>query len=610
MTKNQTSTNVWTVVIVVLLLSIGMGIAAFVYRSTTQVREALAEEILEQQHDVSSLIQEYGNVMLSIERKRLDSNAKNQNALTNALSTAQSQLVQMRSNYSFERLDGAAKANTFIKPILEDVDQWTTQGLHGIAADDPFVLDLAAQRMQERYADIREISAEIDNVANELIAAQTDFLGRFRDSMLLLLAGFAMLSLTIATLLIRQRNLQTQLAIDQESNAQKLIEAETRGRLQAEEALLGSEQFLRATLNSLNSDIAILDHNGVISAVNMPWKSFVSSNEQQYADGGIGHHYETVFKSTAATELERDGIHMATSMVADVLSGKSDEMFFEYPCHRDEKRQWSLVSMSTFNTGEGRHSVLVHEDVTERKRLEERDRRLRAELAHVSRLTTAGELASGLAHELNQPLTAITHNCDAVMSSMRDQSEADAEVLETVNDISEQAQRAGGIIRSMRHLVRKDTGDKVPTDINELVKETVRLTAPEAREKGVNVTLLLADDLPKLHMDPVQIQQVLVNLERNSVEAMWQNESSVRELSIETCLHGEEHVEVCISDTGPGIEPTFARKLFSAFQTTKTNGMGLGLSISRSIVEQHGGRLWIDPDSEGVTIFRFTIPVT
>lgn len=266
--------------------------------------------------------------------------------------------------------------------------------------------------------------------------------------------------------------------------------------------------------------------------------------------------------------------------------------------------------MSTFNTGDGRHSVLVHDDVTERKHLEERDRRLRAELAHVSRLTTAGELASGLAHELNQPLTAITHNCDAVMSSVKAESQFDPEMLETVQDISEQAQRAGGIIRSMRQLVRKETTDKLPTDINNLVIETVRLTAPEAREKGVNVMLKLDDNLPHPAIDAVQIQQVLVNLERNSVEAMWQANSPKKELTIETCFSGTEHLQVSIIDTGPGVEPGFADNLFAAFQTTKTGGMGLGLSISRTIVEEHGGRLWIDPDTEGVTIFRFTIPFT
>jgi len=108
--------------------------------------------------------------------------------------------------------------------------------------------------------------------------------------------------------------------------------------------------------------------------------------------------------------------------------------------------------------------------------------------------------------------------------------------------------------------------------------------------------------------DPVQIQQVLVNLERNSVEAMWQGNSTVRELSIETSLSSSDYIEVCVTDTGPGIEPEFFANLYTAFQTTKAGGMGLGLSISRTIVEEHGGRLWLEPNAEGVTMFKFNIP--
>jgi len=603
------TTNTWAFVGVVLLITIGLGIAAFTYHSTTQIREALAEEVLEQQHDVAALIQEYGNVMLALERKRFSSTPESRTAFTTAMHSAQNQLELMRSNYSFARLDGAAKAHTYVKPILEDIEQWTTNGIYEIDGEDKFVLDVAAERMQERYPAIQDITLETDAVATELISAQTDFLERFRDLLLLLLAGFAMLSLTIAALLIRQRNLQARVAADQELNAHRLIDAETRGRHQAEDALLGSEQFLRATLNSLHSDIAILDKDGIITAVNTPWKTFVSGDKPQYEDGGIGHYYETVFKATATTELEHDGVAAASQQITEVLDNIKDSMFFEYPCHRDAKRQWSLVSVSTFYTEDGRHAVLAHEDVSERKQLEERDRRMRAELAHVSRLTTAGELASGLAHELNQPLTAITHNCDAVMSSIQRDPKLSKDLVDTVHDISEQAQRAGGIIRSMRHLVRKDTTDMAPTDLNNLVRETVHLTAPEAREKGVNVTLLLAEDLPRPVCDPVQIQQVLVNLERNSVEAMWENNSTVRELSIETLQNGANSVEVCVSDTGPGIEPEFFRNLYTAFQTTKAGGMGLGLSISRTIVEEHGGRLWVEQSGEDVTIFKFNIPI-
>jgi len=608
MSDSTAQTRKWTAVIILLLLSIGLGIAVFVYRSTTQVREALAEEVLQQQHDVSSLIQEYGHVMFLLERLRQNKGTQNQSNLMDGLTRAQDQLERMRSNYSFARLDGAAEAHAYINPILEDIDQWLTKGFAGFSNDSDVVLQTAANRLNERYEIIRQISNETDSVATELISEQTDFLENFRNSMLLLLAGFALLSLTIVSLLMRQRNLQFQLAKDQELNAQNLIEAETRGRQQAEEALLGSEQFLRATLDSLPSNIAILDNKGDITAANTPWKSFVSNPENTYPDGGIGHNYETVFTSTADSNLELRGMKAASAEVARVLQNEKDSMFYEYPCDIDNERRWFEVSMSIFNTAEGRHAVFVHEDITDRKQLEDRDRKLRAELAHVSRLTTAGELASGLAHELNQPLTAIAHNADAVISSVKSEAESEPELLQTLNDISSQAHRAGSIIRGMRHLVRKDTTDMVSTDINKLVEETVRLTGPEAREKGVNVNLQLAADLPMPVLDPIQIQQVLVNLERNGVEAMWQADSDVKNLTITTALHDNDHLLVSIRDTGPGVDSEFSRRLFTAFQTTKAGGMGLGLSISRTIVEEHGGRLWIDPDGGGDTIFHFTIP--
>jgi len=430
-----TSTKLWSVGIVVLLISLGLGISAYAYQSTTQIREALAEEILEQQHDVAALIQEYDSVMLALERKRFNSTTESRTAFTGAVSSAQNQLELMRSNYSFARLDGAAKAHSYVKPILEDVEQWTTQGIYGFASENKFVLDVTAERLQERYPVIREIALETDTVATQLISEQTDSLERFRNSLLLLLALFAFSSLTIAALLIGQRNLQARVAADQELIAHRLIDAETRGRRQAEDALQGSEQFLRATLNSLHSDIAILDKNGIITAVNTPWRKFVSSNDTQYQDGGVGHHYETIFKATATTDLERKGVSAASRQISEVLVNKRDAMFFEYPRNRDANRQWSLVSVSTFHTEDGRHAVLAHVDVSERKKLEERDRRLRAELAHMSRLTTAGELASGLAHELNQPLTAITHNCDAVMSSIEREPNVGPELVETVHQL-------------------------------------------------------------------------------------------------------------------------------------------------------------------------------
>ena len=597
-----------SVLIALLLISTSLILTAYVYSSTTQVREALAEEILFQQQDVANLLQEYSAVMISLERFRLLKQDAQHIELSQALKTAKIKLDTMRANYSFANLDGATEAHAFAKPVLEDVQQWLSEGLHGYHFSEDVVLQLASVRLGERYDSLRNIAADTDASATSLISEQSLYLDNFRNSLIILLAAFAMLAMGIVSLLTRQRDLQAQLVIDKDQTAQKLIEAETHGREQAEAALQGSEQFLLSTLDALPSNIAILDDSGEILAANTPWKNLVNKNNSLFDTGGIGADYQSVLKSTASSELEKRGIAEAIRQADEVLSGDRDIMFHEYPYSSGDSQSWALISTKVFSNGTEKNAVLIHEDVTRRKKLEERDRRLRAELAHASRLTTAGELASGLAHELNQPLTAISHNCDAVISSINGQYKADPVLMQTLDDIYEQAQNAGGIIRGMRQLVRKETNETVQTDINNLVQETLRLTQPEARENKINVILNLGQNLPAPYIDPIQIQQVLVNLERNSVEAMRNSNSTVRELTITTAIDSPDYIRISVQDTGPGIETEIKRQLFTAFQTTKPDGMGLGLSICRNIVEDHGGRLWVDEDAKGVTLFHFTVP--
>jgi signal transduction histidine kinase len=270
---------------------------------------------------------------------------------------------------------------------------------------------------------------------------------------------------------------------------------------------------------------------------------------------------------------------------------------------------WAALTTRSFKIRGEQHTVLIYENITDRKRFEERDRRLRAELADVSRQTTAGEMASGLAHELNQPLTSISHNCHSALLCARDASAPDAALIESISEIYQQTQRAGNIVRSLRQLARHDSGNFISTNINKLVEETIRLTKPEATEKGVDVRLSLTTDLPESLVDPVQIQQVLVNLERNSVESMGQGSCNPRSLTIFTTVDHDTDIRVTVHDTGPGLTGGIKDKIFTAFQTTKPDGMGLGLSISRSIVEAHGGRLWFDENGAVGTTFHFTLPV-
>jgi len=252
------------------------------------------------------------------------------------------------------------------------------------------------------------------------------------------------------------------------------------------------------------------------------------------------------------------------------------------------------------------------------KHLEEREARLREELAelheqrrrleHVTRLSTMGEMAAGIAHEVNQPLTAISTYAQAsrrLIESGRLGSELHLEILEK---ISRQARRAGDVIRRLRDLAERRESQHELLRVNELVAGAVELADADARFHSLTIELELADGLPPVIADPIQVQQVLLNLLRNAVDAVSQAGRS-DPLVVRTARAGDDHVEVAVVDRGEGIDDRVREQLFQPFFTTKPNGTGLGLSISRSIVSSHGGRLWQTPNPDGGTTFHFTVPV-
>lgn len=253
-------------------------------------------------------------------------------------------------------------------------------------------------------------------------------------------------------------------------------------------------------------------------------------------------------------------------------------------------------------------SIGTVQDITEQQRAKERLHRAEAELHHAARLNTAGEMAAGLAHELNQPLTAIAHYCDAARSTLLARAERDAELLAILDDIEQQAQRAGGVIRGIRRFLRHDDATMNPVDLNELVESTLPLIGPELRTREVLLQTSLQVRLPRVRADWIQIQQVLINLVRNGIEAIESAPGGPRELCVATAAGEDGTVTLAVSDSGPGVDERVREALFKPFSTTKPNGMGLGLSISRSIVDAHGGRLWTEPAAGGGTVFRCALP--
>jgi signal transduction histidine kinase/CheY-like chemotaxis protein len=253
-------------------------------------------------------------------------------------------------------------------------------------------------------------------------------------------------------------------------------------------------------------------------------------------------------------------------------------------------------------------------DITERKRAEEELRQKEAslreaqtELAHVSRVTTMGELAASIAHEVNQPLSGIVTNANAGLRWLAGESPNLEEAREAIRRIIRDGNRAGDVVAQMRALFKKAGTPKEWLNINEAIEEVVVLTQSETRRNKVGLRMELAASLPAVMGNRVQLQQVIMNLILNAIEAMSTVEDRKRELLIGSQRGEGDEVRVTVQDSGMGLDPLSAERIFDAFHTTKPTGLGMGLSISRSIVESHGGRLWATPNNGFGTTFQFIL---
>jgi two-component system, LuxR family, sensor kinase FixL len=248
-------------------------------------------------------------------------------------------------------------------------------------------------------------------------------------------------------------------------------------------------------------------------------------------------------------------------------------------------------------------------DITERQEAEARLQELQSELVHVGRLSEMGQMSSTLAHELNQPLTAATAYLQASQRFLHAApAEGVGKATETLRKASEQIQRASDIIRRLREFAKKGEVERRVEDLTKVIEEANALAMVGTRSFGVTLRLDFDPRARSAAIDRVQIQQVVVNLVRNAIEAMAREER--RELSVSTVARNSGFHEVCVADTGPGLPQSVSAQLFKAFVTTKESGMGVGLSICRSIIEAHGGRIWADPNPGGGTRFCFTLPAT
>jgi PAS domain S-box-containing protein len=253
--------------------------------------------------------------------------------------------------------------------------------------------------------------------------------------------------------------------------------------------------------------------------------------------------------------------------------------------------------------------VQIAADITDKKHIDEVTQQQQKRLEQTSRLITMGEMASSLAHELNQPLSAIANYCAGCIKRMQAGNYRFEDLLTAMQKAADQAERAGKIIRRMRDMVKKSDPKCLPVSLHELVDEARAFTDIEAQRSGTQITLNIPEDLPRIVVDRIMIEQVLLNLVKNGIEAMNSVPFDRRHLNIAARVIDERMLEVAVSDHGHGLAEEDVERIFTPFFTTKPDGMGIGLAICRSIIEFHQGRLWVEPGPVGGTIFRFTVPI-
>jgi C4-dicarboxylate-specific signal transduction histidine kinase len=253
--------------------------------------------------------------------------------------------------------------------------------------------------------------------------------------------------------------------------------------------------------------------------------------------------------------------------------------------------------------------VQIAADITDRKHIDEVNLQQQKRLEQTSRLITMGEMASSLAHELNQPLSAIANYCAGCVKRMQSGNYRFDDLLAAMQKASDQAERAGKIIRRMRDMVKKSDPNRQPVALTELVDEARAFADIEAQRTSTQLLVDIPENLPKIVVDRIMIEQVLLNLVKNGIEAMHGVPIERRCLRLKARQLDERMVEVSVIDQGHGIAEGDIEKIFAPFYTTKSEGMGIGLAICRSIIEFHQGRLWVEPRREGGTVFRFTVPI-
>jgi len=370
---------------------------------------------------------------------------------------------------------------------------------------------------------------------------------------------------------------------------------------EAERALIREHDFVEGLVATAPAIVLVLDNRGRIVRIN-PYMEALSGFRQ---DEVVGKDWFSTFLPKAEQKRIRELFQTA-------LRGKRT-IGNVNPIHTRDGRELLIEWYdSELQDPHGNKLGLlsIGRDVTEKQQMRLEADTHRENLAHLARIVTLNELASGLAHELSQPLTAITSYTQETLRRLREGSIVTAATRHAMERALSQSQRAADIIQHLRNFVGKHAPTKTQTDINHLVHRTMGLIGPIIKKPAVVVHLDLADDLPQVSVDRLQIEQVLLNLVQNAIDAMADNGRAKRAVTIRTTVLTDQYLAVTVSDLGTGLKPEYRVRVFEPFFTTKHKGMGMGLAICRTIVEAHGGTLSVTANQPRGSTFCFTLPTS
>ena len=359
------------------------------------------------------------------------------------------------------------------------------------------------------------------------------------------------------------------------------------------------EKRLRSMTQTAPDAIVVIDETGVIDTVNPATERLFGYSGAELVGENVKILMPSPYREAHDAHLTRyreTGEKRVIGIGRVVVGRRKDGTTFP-----------ARLAIGEIALDQGRLFTGFIHDITEREHIQRRAGVLQQELMHASRLSAMGEMASGIAHELNQPLTAIMNYARAARRHL-DRSEPDpAPIADLVDKAGQQAERAAEIIKRLRRFIRQDESERRLEPINAVVEEAAALALIGASDHHIELIFDLNDSLPPVLIDRIEVQQVVLNILRNAIEAF--EGPGDRKIRVSTGAVGSEKVRVDIRDNGPGLAPEIADDPFRPFQTTKEDGLGIGLAISRTIIDAHGGRLWAKNLPEGGAAFCFSLPV-